>query len=159
MGAITDELSVIASYAYTDAEITKDNSGVAVTFTGFIPSRLEGNRVGNVPFHSGSAFLTYEFKRFDALRGLSLGFGVFAVGDREGDNDNTFILPGYARLDAFAAYRRQVGPTRMTAQLNIRNITDKEYFESTDPFLNIHPRLSIFPGAPLTAIGTLRVEF
>lgn len=35
---------------------------MAVTFTGFIPSRLEGNRVGNVPFHSGSAFLTYELK-------------------------------------------------------------------------------------------------
>ncbi len=147
LGAITDELSVIGSYAYTDAEITKDNFG------------LEGNRVANVPFHSGSAFLTYEFKEFDALRGLSLGFGVFAVGDREGDDDNTFLLPGYARLDAFAAYRRQVGPTRVTAQLNIRNITDKEYFESTDPFSNLNPRLGIFPGAPLTAIGTLRVEF
>lgn len=147
LGAITDDLSVIGSYAHTYAEITKDNFG------------LEGNRDSNVPFHSGSAFLTYAFKKFDALRGLSLGFGVFAVGGREGDDDNTFMLPGYARLDAFVAYRRQVGPTQVTAQLNIRNITDKEYFESTDPFSNVNPRLSIFPGAPLTAIGTLRVEF
>ncbi len=34
-----------------------------------------------------------------------------------------------------------------------------EYFESTDPFSNLNPRLGISPGAPLTAIGTLRVEF
>jgi len=52
LGAITDELSVIGSYAHTDAEITKDNFG------------LEGNRDSNVPFHSGSAFLTYAFKKF-----------------------------------------------------------------------------------------------
>ncbi len=65
----------------------------------------------------------------------------------------------FRKIDAFVAYRREVGPTRVTAQLNIRNITDKEYFESTVPFSNLNLRLSLSPGAPLTAIGTLRVEF
>lgn len=147
LGQITDELGIIGSYAYTDTEVTKDNSG------------LQGNELENVPLHSGSAFLTYEFKNYDSLQGLRLGFGVFAAGDRQGNPQNNFILPGYVRLDAFAGYRRNVGPTRVTAQMNIENLTDKEYFEGTDVFFNSGPRLGIFPGAPLTVIGSLRVEF
>lgn len=62
-------------------------------------------------------------------------------------------------MDALAAYRWKLGPSRVTAQLNIKNLLDKEYFESTDTFANAHPRLSVAPGAPLTAIGSIRVEF
>ncbi len=77
LGQITDEVSVIGSYAYTDTEVTKDNAG------------LQGHELENVPLHSGSVFLTYEFKNYDPLRGLRLGFGAFAVGDRHGDIENT----------------------------------------------------------------------
>ncbi len=146
-GQITDELGIIGSYAYTDADVTKDNSG------------LEGKELQNVPLHSGSAFLTYEFKNYQALNGLRLGFGAFAVGNRQGDTNNTFILPGYVRLDTFAAYSLNVGPSRVTAQLNIENLADKDYFEGTDVYFNSGGRLGIFPGAPLTVIGSLRVEF
>jgi iron complex outermembrane receptor protein len=62
-------------------------------------------------------------------------------------------------MDAFAAYRLKVGPTRVTAQFNIRNLLDKTYYESTDPDINVSPRLGVYPGAPLTAIGSVRVEF
>lgn len=145
-GQITEKLSVIGNYAFTDAEVTKDFSG------------LQEKRLENVPEHSGSLWLRYDVNGAGA-DGLSFGFGVFAAGQREGDANNTFQLPGYARLDALAAYRWKLGPSRVTAQLNIRNLLDKEYFESTEPFSNAHPRLSVFPGAPLTAIGSLRVEF
>jgi len=50
--------------------------------------------------------------------------GLFANGQREGDNENSFQLPGYARLDALIAYRRKIGPSRLIAQLNIRNLLD-----------------------------------
>lgn len=63
------------------------------------------------------------------------------------------------RLDAFAAYSLNVGPSRVTAQLNIENLADKDYFEGTDVYFNSGGRLGIFPGAPLTVIGSLRVEF
>ncbi|MGH9960315.1 MAG: TonB-dependent siderophore receptor, partial [Pyrinomonadaceae bacterium] len=147
LGQITDEIGIIASYAYTDADVTKDNSG------------FEGTELRNVPLHSGSAFLTYDFKNYLALKGLRLGFGAFAVGSRQGDAENTFILPGYVRLDAFAGYSFNVGASRLTAQLNIENLADKDYFEGTDVYFNSGGRLGIFPGAPLTVIGSLRLEF
>ncbi|HNS59350.1 MAG TPA: TonB-dependent receptor, partial [Nitrosomonas europaea] len=68
-------------------------------------------------------------------------------------------LPGYVRLDALAAYRMKLGPTRLTAQVNIRNLLDKRYYESTDPFVNAPPRVGIYPGAPLTILGSLRLEY
>ena len=147
-GYITDSFSVIASYAFTDTRILKDYSGATA-----------GNRLANVPKHAGSVWLRYDVKKFAPLNGLSFGLGVFAAGKREGDVQNTFQLPGYARLDAFAAYRMKLGPTRLTAQINARNILDKRYYESTDPDSNVAPRLGVYPGAPLTILGSLRLEY
>lgn len=147
-GQLTDYLSVIGNYAFTDAEITKDNSG------------LEGNTLFNVPKHAGSLWLKYDVKGTLADQGLSFGLGVFAAGQREGDNQNTFQLPGFARLDASAAYRLKLGDATLTAQLNVLNILDKRYFESVEPgFINAAPRITIFPGAPLTLIGSIRLEY
>ncbi|MGH8656530.1 MAG: TonB-dependent siderophore receptor [Gammaproteobacteria bacterium] len=92
-GQITEEWNLIGSYAYTGARVTLDNGG------------LQGNLLSNVPEHAGSLFLKYDFKQHAPLNGLSLGFGAFVVGDRAGDPENTFKLPGYTRLDTFAAYR------------------------------------------------------
>lgn len=146
-GQLTRRLSLIGGYAYTDARFTRDNSG------------LQGNRLNNVPEHAGSLFLKYDWFGVGAPNGPTFGLGGVAVGTREGDDDNSFQLPGYARLDAFASYRWKLGPSRVTAQLNIRNLLDKKYYESTDPFSNVAPRLGVYPGAPRTVIGSLRVEF
>ncbi|MGH8653403.1 MAG: TonB-dependent siderophore receptor [Gammaproteobacteria bacterium] len=129
----------------TDTEITKDNGG------------LQGNQLPNASLHSGSLWLKYDVNGYGA-DGLSFGLGVFAYGQREGDNENSFQLPGYARLDALAAYRWKIGPSRVIAQLNVRNLLDKEYYESADA-INNPPRLAIVPGAPLTVLGSIRVEF
>jgi iron complex outermembrane receptor protein len=69
------------------------------------------------------------------------------------------VLPGYARLDTFASYTYQLGKSRLITQFNIRNLLDKTYYESTDPFQNAPPRVGIYPGAPLTAMGSVRLEF
>ncbi|MGH8475044.1 MAG: TonB-dependent receptor domain-containing protein [Methylococcales bacterium] len=127
--------------------MTQDNSG------------LQGKRFSNVPEHAGSLWLKYDLKQYQALDGLSLGVGAYMAGQRQGDADNTFQMPGYVRLDAFAAYRWNIGPSRLTAQLNVRNLLDKIYYESTDPFANVAPRLGVYPGAPLTVLGSLRLEY
>lgn len=145
-GQVTDEISVVGNYAFTDARITQDVD-------------LQGNRLNNVPEHSGSLWLKYDIHHFEPLNGLSFGVGVFAAGQRQGDNDNTFVLPGYARLDAFTSYAFQLGDSRLITQFNIRNLLDKTYYESTDPFQNAPPRVGIYPGAPLTAMGSIRLEF
>jgi iron complex outermembrane receptor protein len=158
-GQITRGLKLIGNYALMDARITRDFSEDELGNPG---TGNQGNRLPNAPRHSGSVWMKYDFAEAPvqpAWRGLSLGMGVFAASERAGDNENSFALPGYARLDASAAYRWKVGPSRITAQLNVRNILDKHYYEATDPFVNLVPRLGIIPGAPLTFIGSLRVEF
>jgi iron complex outermembrane receptor protein len=146
-GRITDQFSLIASYAYIDAVVAKDNSG------------FEGNRIDNVPKHALSLWGRYDFPGPSALSGLSLGLGGVAIDARPGDLANSFTLPGYVRLDTMAAYRFRLGGNALTAQLNVRNLLDKHYFESTDPFVNAPPRLGVAVGAPRSIIGSIRVEF
>lgn len=147
-GQITDQLSLIGSYAFTDARVTKDFAG-----------NTAGNRLPNVPEHSGSLWLKYDIKGFDAKDGFSFGVGGVAASSRQGDFGNSFQMPGYVRMDAFAAYKTKLAGAKITTQFNIRNILDHDYYESTDPFYNIAPSLGIAPGAPLTAIGSIRVEY
>jgi iron complex outermembrane recepter protein len=93
------------------------------------------------------------------IEGFSFGLGGVAAGARQGDFENSFQMPGYVRMDALAAYKMKVGPTKVTTQFNIRNLFDNDYYESTDPNSNVASRLGIAPGAPLTAIGSIRVEY
>ncbi|HEY9823871.1 MAG TPA: TonB-dependent siderophore receptor [Stenomitos sp.] len=128
---------VIASYAYTDAEVTEGDE--------FLPT---GNRPPSIPRHSASLWSTYEFQS-GTLKGFGFGGGLFFVGEREGDFDNSFRLPGYLRADASLFYRRK----NWSASLNVQNLFDTKYFEVAEF------RESVQPGAPLTVVGKISVEF
>jgi iron complex outermembrane receptor protein len=130
-------LRLIATYAYTDATITEDTRG------------FEGNRSANIPEHSGSLWAVYEIQS-GSLEGLGIGTGIFIVGERQGDLDNSFELPGYARTDALLYYRRD----NWRVQLNIENLFDGNYFRST-----ANSRNNVFYGEPFTIRGTVSVEF
>lgn len=72
------------------------------------------------------------------------GGGARLVGTRSGDTANSFTLPGYVTVDAFAAYETTIGkfPTRF--QLNVKNLLDKTYYPSSNNNLIIavgEPRL------------------
>jgi len=135
-GQITEQLNMVATYAYTDNKITKDNSGFV------------NNRLVNIPEHQASLWGTYQLTPH-----FKFGMGGIAVGSREGDFANTFQLPGYVRMDAMAAYSMPVGKTRLTAQINIHNLLDKEYFAGSSN------SLSVIPGEPLSAMGLLKLEY
>uniref|UniRef100_UPI0030845D33 TonB-dependent siderophore receptor n=1 Tax=Petrachloros mirabilis TaxID=2918835 RepID=UPI0030845D33 len=137
-GEILPGWKLIASYAYTDAEIVKGVFGIA-----------DGNRPANIPEHSGSLWTTYEIQEGN-LQGLGFGLGLFLVGERQGDNQNTFRLPGYVRTDAAVYYRRN----NWKFALNIRNLFDINYFEGIE-----FGRVTVKPGAPFTIIGSVSVEF
>jgi len=62
-------------------------------------------------------------------------------------------LPGYARLDVYAAYKLKVGTHNVTAQLNINNLLDKTYYPSAQG------RAQVFAAEPLNAIGSVKFEF
>ncbi|QIF03826.1 TonB-dependent receptor [Roseimicrobium sp. ORNL1] len=136
-GYLTERLSLIASYAYLDTEITKDPVN-------------QGNRLPNAPEHSGSLWARYDFPS-----GFTIGAGLTAVGDRAGDLDNTFVLESYIRADVMAAYRFKVGNAKMTAQFNINNLFNEDYYDGSGG----SSRTYIYSGEPRTFIGSLRIEF
>lgn len=150
-GQITDRLSLVGTYAYTDAKITKDQGQDVL---GNPTSGNQGNRLANVPEHAGSLWAKYWLlpEQFE------MGAGVYLIGKRKGDNENTLDLAGYGRLDLFAAYHQNVGKSKFTAQINVHNVLDKKYYKNTNTVDGV-PRVRILPGEPLTVLGSIRVEF
>jgi iron complex outermembrane receptor protein len=85
------------------------------------------------------------------LQGLGFGIGFTFVGDREGDIENTFELPSYFVTNGTIYYRRD----NWRAALSVKNLFDVGYFESSS---GIRARGG-YPGAPLTVLGSISVEF
>ena len=116
-GQLSDQWSVIASYAYTDAEVTKDRI-------------YKGMRLQNVAKNSGSVFAVYDLGTIMGGDGLRIGAGARYVGERAGDALNDFDLPGYTVADAFATYDTHVDGQKIKVQLNVKNLFDRTYYTS-----------------------------
>ncbi|MCW5799638.1 MAG: Ferrichrome-iron receptor [Nitrospira sp.] len=141
---LTPAWKVIATYAYTDARVAADTV-IAV-----------GNRLPLIARHTGSFWTTYDFQG-GMLSGFGVGAGLYLVGERAGDINNTFELPGYVRTDAALYYRKQdvFSHTNLVAQLNIQNLLDQNYYSG-----GFQTRgASAFAGAPLTFYGSVKLEF
>ena len=135
-GQILPGWNIITSYAYTDAITSQDN---------IIPV---GNRIDNIPEHAASLWTTYEIQNGN-LSGLGFGLGLYYAGDRFADLENTSTLPGYVRADSAIYYSRD----NWRLGLNIRNLFNATYYETSQS------RNIIYPGAPLTVIGSFSVQF
>ncbi|MBN4005220.1 TonB-dependent siderophore receptor [Nostoc sp. LPT] len=135
-GEILPGWNIIAGYAYTDAEITRDN-----------PSTV-GNQLNNVPRHALNLWTTYEIQS-GSLKGLGFGLGAFYYGARQADLANTVELPSYVRTDAAIYYKRD----NYRAAINIKNLFDTDYFVSAQ---NVN---RIIPGDPLRIQGTISWQF
>ena len=135
-GEILPGWNIIAGYALTDAQITKDNTYPV------------GNAINKIPKNSFNLWTTYEIQS-GVLQGVGAGVGFYYVGDRPGDLGNTFELPSYFRTDAALFYKRG----RFRAGLNFKNLFNIDYFESANS------RNSVFYGDPFTLQGTISWEF
>jgi iron complex outermembrane recepter protein len=135
-GEILPGWNIIASYNYTDARVTEDNS---------IP---EGDKLANSPEHAFSIWSTYTIPN-GALQGLGFGLGLFYVGERAADLPNTFDLPSYLQTDAALFYRRD----QFRAALNVKNLFDIDYFPSAT-FGG-----AVNPGDPFTLELSLDYQF
>ncbi len=127
---------VIASYAYIDARVTKDNV-IAV-----------GSRPLDVPENTFHIFTKYSLPS-GPLRGLGASVGFRYLTNQEGDAANTFILPGYGVLDAGLYYDR----SRFHAQLNLNNVTDERY--AAGSYNNLYVQI----GDPINLRGSIRWDF
>ncbi|MBP2849142.1 TonB-dependent siderophore receptor [Dickeya oryzae] len=119
-GKLTDSLSLIGAYAFTDARVTSDPTN-------------QGNEMANVARHTASLFLTNDFGNLGLHAGddLRAGVGARYVGRRPGDAANSFFLDDYTVADAFIAYSVPLNGYKMKWQLNIKNLFDKTYYPSS----------------------------
>jgi iron complex outermembrane receptor protein len=122
---IDQNWDLIASYTYTDAEITKSTRGD------------QGNRPANVPKNMASAWLNYTFHD-SLLNGLSLGGGARYTGELYGDNDNTFHVDSYTLFDAGASYPLN---KNVTLAVNAQNLFNKTYTATCDDLYECYPGL------------------
>ncbi len=120
-GSITDQLSVIASYTYSDAKFL-DSQSVTVR---------AGNFVNHVPKHSGGVWV-----RYDPNETFGGAIGVTSMSKRFSATDNAVSLPGYTRVDGALYYH--VNET-VDLQLNVENLLDEHYFLYADSNTNISP--------------------
>ncbi|VEP12975.1 hypothetical protein H1P_1740020 [Hyella patelloides LEGE 07179] len=135
-GEILPGWNITAGYAYTDAKITENNNFES------------GNRLNNAPENAISLWTSYEIQR-GSLQGLGFGGGIFFVGERQGDLDNSFTVPSYTRTDAVIFYERG----KLRTSVNFRNLFDIDYFEFAQNDLRV------FPGDPFTVVGSISLEF
>jgi iron complex outermembrane receptor protein len=131
--------SAMVSYAYTNAEITKD--------TVYAP----GTPVPYIPRNAIRAFATYRF--LDAanpwLRGLSIGAGIYSASGSPLDASALYTR-SYTTVDAQIAW--QSGPLRIA--LTGRNLTNTQYFV---PYQYVGG--TVAPGAPIQALLTASLRF
>lgn len=116
---LSDEIYLRGGLALQDAEQVKAEA------------RYQGKRPSNVSRHNGELFAGYQ----QGQLGWFGESGFTAVGKRYADNDNSTVLPGYARVDGRAGYRWP----HWEAQLAMENLLDKEYFVSATSAAQIMP--------------------
>ena len=117
-GQLSDNWSLIGSYAWTDAEVTKDTT-------------YQGMRLQNVAKNSGSLSAVYDFGSIvGGDNKLRVGAGARYVGERAGDALNDFDLPGYTVADAFATYDTRIEGQKVKFQANVKNLFDRTYYTS-----------------------------
>jgi len=138
-GEIAPRWQLSAGYAYLDARVTRSvavQNGVA----------LEGTRAALTPQNSANLWLMHELGH-----GFSLGGGLRYVGDRYASPDNLVTLAEYVAADAALAYKTKA----YDLALNVKNLTDEEYFVSGHGASN---NLNA-PGAPRSVELTARFRF
>jgi iron complex outermembrane receptor protein len=116
-GQLNERWSLIGGYAFTDAWVVEDPA-------------LKGNRLQNVPQHSGSLSAVYDFGAVLGADRLRAGAGAHYVGERAGNPENDFDLPGYTVADAFATYETKLDGQKVKLQLNVKNLFDRTYYSS-----------------------------
>jgi catecholate siderophore receptor len=132
--SIASRLQISAGYAWQKSEITRNTTAAPA-----------GRETPLVPRHSFSLWSKYQFSK-----PLAAGLGILSRSKSFASISNAVELPGYTRLDGAFYYRLAPG---IEAQLNVENLTNRDYFPTA------HNDNNIAPGAPRTARLTLRADF
>ena len=133
--AVTPNLNVLASYTYTDAEVTA--AGPSAPNAGKTPQYI--------PKHMASLWADYRLSsNFGFLQGVWLGGGVRYV-SKTYDQTNVTTVPAFTLFDLAASY---TFAKHYTLRLNVNNLFDKTYVAACDSATNC------YYGRRRTIIGT-----
>lgn len=134
-GEVSDNFSILANYAYTDAEDITNSV-----------------RLGNVAYNTFRLWGAYDFDS-GALDGFGIGAGVRYVGERTAQFDTT-PLDAYATFDAGVWYRYELDSEQtLKARLNLKNLFGEDYIRRASTRDIAHP------GEPFTATASIGIEF
>ncbi|XAH23868.1 TonB-dependent receptor [Xylophilus sp. GW821-FHT01B05] len=137
-GRIGSHWRISGNLALTDAKVTQDNN-----------PNLMGKRLSNIPRVSGALLAIREAALARGGR-WGLGGGVVHVGERSGNNTDSYRLPAYttARL---MGYWQVDARTRVS--LDIHNLFDKGYYTAS------WNNLTALPGLRRQVIAGVQVKF
>lgn len=108
---VTPALSVIASYAYTDARTTKSTVAEEV-----------GQRNDDTPYHQAALWTSYDFVDW-GIPQLTVGAGARYMGTTQASLMDS-PMPAYTLFDAMARYQID---DNWAVTVNASNLTDKRY--------------------------------
>jgi iron complex outermembrane receptor protein len=137
-GELTRDLSLIASGLWLDAE---QRTAATVALIGMRPE--------NTPEYTTSVFAEY---RMPALNGLAVNGGVFYISDRAINPLNQGFIDGVTTYGIGARYAYTWGEQRITTQLNIENLTNKDFWNTAGNGL-------VGVGAPRTTKLSVTMDF
>ncbi|MGG2396702.1 TonB-dependent siderophore receptor [Pseudomonas sp. SH1-B] len=108
---VTNALSLIASYAYTDARVTKSALATEV-----------GQRRDDTPYHQAALWTSYDFVNW-GIPQLTAGIGARYMGTTQASLMDS-PMPAYTLFDAMARYQID---DHWNVTVNASNLTDKRY--------------------------------
>ncbi|WP_424483089.1 TonB-dependent siderophore receptor [Pseudomonas sp.] len=123
-GRLAERWELLGTYAYTDTEILDDPAN-------------QGNELVNAAQNIASLYLTHHLALPSDAGQWRVGGGARYVGERAGDNANSFWLDSYTVADAFISWESQLLGDKTRLQLNARNLFDQEYYPSSGGNLRV----------------------
>ena len=140
-GNITEQWSMFGGYAWQDGEITEAQGTGSSAIA-------EGAELAQTPEETFSLWNRYDLNdRWGVALGMISRAQMYAAVPTASQST---LLPGYTRFDA-AVYHTI--SEDLALQVNVENLTNKEYAQSA------HNNNNIVPGAPLNARATLIYSF
>jgi iron complex outermembrane receptor protein len=117
-GKMYDNWTLISTLMWLDAKFSENND-----------PDVAGNQPAAVPKIAATLWGEYRVPKGE-FENFAVNSGVFYEGKRYGDDQNTFILDPYARIDAGVAYYFPIKEKdkELAIRLNVENISDVTYY-------------------------------
>ncbi|MEM9841719.1 MAG: TonB-dependent siderophore receptor [Pseudomonadota bacterium] len=140
-GLVNDNLTLTGSATFLDAEFTVDQNE---------------DRIGNTPAGVAdvSLALTGEYEIFAGpLAGFALQGSIFYESERPVDDNNSYDLDAYTRVDIGAKYTQKLANGNdLIYRVSALNLFDEAYYKASSTF-GVNPEL------PLQVRGSIEVRF